>query len=233
MSIDERLRTTLNRDRASWPEPPAGLIQELAARVKRRRQLRVFGIAAAAMVCLVLSLAAPQIFSSFKSVDPSVDKPRPTKPHRSQLNAWRLPDRTTPIDGETWTGQVLSEKRRLAPLRGSKLAARGPVVFKNALMQSRGSGLVLWQGQFTASASGHPRGATSLPVEGAFSVTGHKLVVSHSGTRGRTVFRWRKPNANHLVLRFVNTTAPPLYGAPAEVFFKMWSATPFILRGGY
>jgi hypothetical protein len=233
MPIDDRLRTTLNRDRECWPQPPDGLIEELVARVKRRRELRVIGIAAAAVVCLVLSLAAPQVLSSFKSVDPSVDKPRPTKLHRSQPNTWRLPDRTTPIDGETWNGQVLSQKKRLAPLRGSKLAARGPVVFKNARMQNQGSGLVLWQGHFTARASGHPMGATSLPVEGMFRVEGHQLVVTHSSTPGRTVFRWRKPNANHLLLRLVKTTAPPLYGAPAQVFFKMWSATPFILRGGY
>jgi hypothetical protein len=233
MSIDDRLRTTLKRGQESWPAPPDGLIEELVARVRRRRQLRVIGITAAAVVCLVLSLAAPQVFSSLKSVDPSVDKPRPTKPHRAQLNTWRLPDRTTPIDGETWTGQPLPRKKRLSALHGNQLQARAPAVFKHAGMRHQNSGLVLWQGHFTASASAHPLGATSVPVEGTFHVEGHKLVVRHVDTPGRTVFRWRKPDADHLVLHFVSTTAPPLYGAPAQVFFRMWSATPFARRQGF
>jgi hypothetical protein len=232
MSIEDRLRTSLNPHRESWPEPPEGLIHELVARARRRRQQRVMAIAAAAVVFLIVSLTAPRVLSSFHTVDPSVDRP-PTKPHPSLLNTWRPPDRTTPIDGETWTGQVLTRRERLSPLRGSKLAARGPVVFKNAGMQGQGSGLVLWQRHFTASASGHHLGATSVPVEGTFRVTGHKLIVRHVDISGRTVLRWRKPDANHLVLRFVSSTAPPLYGAPAEVFLRMWCATPFILRSGY
>ncbi len=233
MSVDDRLRTALKPDREYGTEPPERLIDELIARVERRRRMRVIGIAAAAAVaCVVLSLAAPQVFSSINSVDPAVN-PSPTTTHPSQVNTRQLPDRTTPIDGQTWMGQVLSRKERLSALQGSKLQARGLTVFRNAGMRDQGSGLVLWQRHFTASAAGHILGSTSDPVEGEFHVEGHQLVIKHVDTPGRTVMRWHKPDADQLVLQFVSTTAPPLYGAPAEAFFKMWSATPFILRLGY
>jgi hypothetical protein len=49
-----------------------------------------------------------------------------------------------------------------------------------------------------------------------------------------TVFRWSRVGykaGEHLNLAFIGTSANTLFGAPAEVFFRLWSARPFSIWG--
>ncbi|MGI8434262.1 MAG: hypothetical protein ACR2LE_05935 [Nocardioidaceae bacterium] len=101
-------------------------------------------------------------------------------------------------------------------------------------MKGRMSALVLWQGQFAAFSNDLTHHLVRSPgIAGSFHLAGRMLVVNLADAPGRTKLRWRKPDDDHLVLHFVSSTVSSLYGAPAEVFFRLWSATPFTLRLGY
>ena len=67
-------------------------------------------------------------------------------------------------------------------------------------------------------------------LPGAFTVRGHTVVVVLDDVPGVTTFRWKRvpvEAGERLELAFIDTTVKNLYGAPAEVFLRMWSSAPF------
>ncbi len=232
MSVDDRLHSGLRPGPEYMPETRPELMDVLVNRVRRRRRVRGLVVAAvAAGACLVVVVAIPQAISGSQSVKAPAGGPTATG--TTQQDDWQPPDRTSPIDGRSWTAQVLSREDRLATLKGTDLNDRAASVFARADMQGRMSAVILWQGQFSATTWAHDGLAPSATAAGTFHVEGDNLVVTLADTSGRTVFEWRKPDPDHLELTFVSTTVPSLYGAPADVFFTMWCATPFTLRLGY
>jgi hypothetical protein len=108
------------------------------------------------------------------------------------------------------------------------MARFGTLVYSRASMREAFSEVDFAQGNFVGVLQSHSRGTQEVLPGGTFRIRGHDLVITFRERQGQAVFRWAKPDRSTLVLRFVRTSAPPLYGAPAEVFLRMWSAAPFV-----
>ena len=67
-------------------------------------------------------------------------------------------------------------------------------------------------------------------MPGTFTVRDNTVVIVLDDVPGATTFRWKRvpvEAGERLELTFIDTTVKSLYGAPAEVFLRMWSAAPF------
>lgn len=106
----------------------------------------------------------------------------------------------------------------------------GPEVASRAAIERAFSEAEFLQGNFTGILQSHGLGTIEVLPSGTFAVDGKQVVITFDRGGGEAVFRWSKPDDNSLVLTFVSTTAPSMYGAPAEVFLRMWAAAPFVLQ---
>ena len=118
---------------------------------------------------------------------------------------------------------------RLAALEGTGLEHLGPKVARKAAMDQAFSEAEFLQGGFTGILQSHNLGTIEVLPSGTFEVAGKQVVITFD-SGGEAVFGWSKRDGDTLVLTFVSTTAPSMYGAPAEVFLRMWAAAPFVLQ---
>jgi hypothetical protein len=233
MLIDERLRAALNWDPEHAPPPDPDLLDAITGRVTRRRRIRVAGVAmTAAVAAAVVAVGVPWALSRSQ-----VDSSEPVTP--PDKTAWTpVPPTSSPLD-EHWTGSTGSRVQRLAALDGTGLKSKGPSIyakyFAAALLDLR-----VADGTVTMSTSRIHGGrflgddVAKASLTGTFTVRGHMVAMRFDELPGTTVFRWtrvdQEPN-ERLTLTFVRTTSGALYGAPAEVFFRMWSARPLWIWG--
>jgi hypothetical protein len=224
MSVDDRLRAGLRL------EPPPSvddlqLIPTLEVRAGHRRLRRRVAVAAAATACVAgVALALPFALRDDRSSPPPVT-PASTTPSFAQ---WSPPDRTTPVDGRSWGTGGLTPQDRLAALAGTGLAQHGQrVLSRVGRAEEVTSQLRLWQGAFTGFFQSHNRGTLTYLPHGTFEVDQDRLVITFTETSGRAVFRWQRADRRQLSLELVSTTAPDMFGAPAEVALRMWSVEPF------
>ena len=71
-------------------------------------------------------------------------------------------------------------------------------------------------------------------LHGTYTVRGHTVTMRFDEIPGTTEFRWRRVDyraSERLELTFISSSANTLFGAPAEVFFRLWSAQPFSIWG--
>jgi hypothetical protein len=227
MPLDDRLRAGLTRDDAYRPAHQDEVLADLVARANRRRRVRGLAIgAAAAVVLLVVAAAVPWAARVARSDDPVVVTS--TTEQTNIIDDWRPPDCTSPVDGDTWRTGVIPRADRLAALDGTGLEGAGPLVYTRAAMRQAFSEAEFVQNNFTGKVKSHGLGSSAVLPAGTFRVLGPNVVITFADGGGRAVFRWDKPADNALKLTFVSTTAPDMYGAPAEVFLRMWSAARFI-----
>jgi hypothetical protein len=227
MPLDDRLRAGLTRDEAYRPPHQDEILADLVPRAARRRRVRGLAIgAAAAAVLLVVAAAVPWALRVSRSDDPVVVNPTTTE-QTNVIDDWRPPARTSSVDGDTWRTGLISRSDRLAALEGTGLEGLGPLVYTRASMRQTFSEAEFVQSNFTGKVQAHGRSLAALPA-GTFRVVGPRVVITFAEGGGRAVFRWNKPADNTLELEFVSTTAPEMYGAPAEVFLRMWSAARFV-----
>lgn len=230
MPLDDRLRTGLTRDEAYRPPRQEDVLADVEARAGHRRRVRGLALGAAAAVVLVLvATAVPWALRMARSDDPIVERPT-TATTTDAIDDWRPPARATPIDGGPWRTGSMGERERLAALDGTGLERFGPGVADSAAMEQALSEAEFLQGNFTGIMQSHNLGTIEVLPSGTFEVEGKQVVISFDDRLGEAVFRWSKPDHNTLVLTFVSTTAPSMYGAPAEVFLRMWAAAPFVLQ---
>ena len=227
MPLDDRLHAGLTRDDAYRPAHQDELLADLVARSARRRRVRGLAIgAAAAAVLVVVAVAVPWALRVERSNGPVVVSS--TTEQTNLIDDWRPPDRTSPVDGDTWRTGLVPRSDRLAALDGTGLEGAGPHVYSRAAMRQAFSEAEFVQSNFTGKLQSHGPGSVAVLPPGTFRVVGPNVVITFAEGGGRAVFRWSKPDDNALNLTFVSTTAPDMYGAPAEVFLRMWSAAPFI-----
>jgi hypothetical protein len=234
MPIDERLRAGLDWDPDHAPPPEPHLLDAIVGRAIRRRRIRVAGVAmTAAVAAALVAVGAPWALSRSQ-----VDSSEPVTPPDT-TTAWTpIPPISSPLD-EHWTGSTGSRVQRLAALDGTGLESYGPTIYADyftaAVLDLR-----VADGTVTMSTSKIPSGrfvgdlAAKASLHGTFTVRGHRVAMRFNELAGTTVFRWtrvdQEPN-ERLTLTFVRTTSRALYGAPAEVFFRMWSARPLWIWG--
>jgi hypothetical protein len=231
MSLDQRLRTGLERNPGYRPAVVAqASVAGIVERAERRRRVRLVIVGAlAAAACLLLVLIVPTLVSGQRSIGP-VDEPTETT---SDEDAWRPTISTSPVDGKTWTATVVGIQGRRTELVGTPLDRFAERVYERSGLDDLPSTAVyFWMGQARVSMpTTHVDPGWSRT--GTFTVQGHRVVIRLDGWKGTTTFVWQKLESGRLKLTLERTTVGPLFGAPAEVFFRMWSAQPFTMRLGY
>ena len=202
----------------------------MVERAGHQRRLRGLALgAAAAVVLLVVAATLPWALRVARSDEPVVEHPTTGGPTTTEaIDDWRPPDRSTPLDARTWRTGSLGRDELLAALDGTGLERFGPQVYNRAAMQQTFSEVDFAQGNFIGIRQSHELGTLEVLPAGTFRLEGSEVIIRFSGNQGRAVFRWAKPDDRTLVLRFVSTTAAPMYGAPADVFLRMWVAAPFV-----
>jgi hypothetical protein len=229
MPLDDRLRVGLTRDKAYRPPGELDVLSDVVSRAGHRRRVRGLAIGAAAAVVLVLvAVAVPWALRTVRSDEPVVERPTSASTTRV-IDDWRPPARATPIDGGGWRTGSLDAPDRLAALEGTGLEHLGPKVARKAAMDQAFSEAEFLQGGFTGILQSHNLGTIEVLPSGTFEVAGKQVVITFD-SGGEAVFGWSKRDGDTLVLTFVSTTAPSMYGAPAEVFLRMWAAAPFVLQ---
>jgi hypothetical protein len=231
MSIDDRLRTSLQWEPSSAPPVDAGPLDSILGRVTRRRRIRVAAVAtAAATTAIIVAVAAPWAMSR------SDTDPQPVKPPTTGSSSWAPSLTTTPID-EHWVGSSGDRDQRLAALDGTGFARYGPTLYANYFADLT-TDLQFDNGEVELSTTrvGRFLGAEEnvASLHGTFSVRGHSVAMTFEEMPGTTVFHWSREGEGineRFALTFTRTTAGRLYGAPAEAFFRIFSAEPFTVWG--
>jgi hypothetical protein len=230
MPIEDRLRTSLQWDPATAPAADPEVLAAIVARAGRRR-IRVFATTAAAGALLV-AVAAPWAISrsQLHRVEP-VRQP-------TQSARWVPPHPiSSPLD-EHWEGSSGTRAERLAALEGTGLKDYGPAIYAEYLanattdVQFANGEVTLMTSALGGRSLGAHNDGTSL--HGTFTARGHLVTMRFDKASGTTVFRWSRVEdgvGERLELNFISTTVDSLYGVPAEVFFRLWSARPFWLWG--
>jgi hypothetical protein len=230
MSIDDRLRASLQWDPTIAPATQRDPLDVIVARATRRRRVRVAAVVAAAAAAALVAVAAPWAISRSDVGEEPINQP---------TRSTRAPEliAASPLD-EHWTGSSGTRAGRLAALDGTRLEGYGQAIYAEYLADAT-TDLQLANGAVTLSTSAmggrflgaHPDQAS---LHGTYTVSGHSVAMRFDEVPGTTVFRWRLVDdgaTERLELIFTSTTAGSLYGAPAEVFFRMWSARPFWIWG--
>jgi hypothetical protein len=231
MSIDDRLRTSLHWEPISALPVDDGSLDSIVGRATRRRRIRLAVVAtAAAAAAVVVAVAAPWAMSRSDS------DPQPVMPPTTVSPSWAPSLTTTPID-EHWVGSSGDRDQRLATLGGTGLTRSGPRLYAN-YFDHLTTNLQFDNGEVTLSTTRDGRflGAEEnvASLHGTFSVRGHSVAMTFEEITGTTVFQWSRVGegvTERLTLTFTRTTAGRLYGAPAEAFFRIFSAEPFTVWG--
>jgi hypothetical protein len=231
MRIEDRLRGSLQWDPTITPAADPELLDVIVARVARRRRIRVAAVGtAAAAAALLIAVGAPWAISRSELDGQPVKQP-------TQSVLWTPAVTVSPLD-ENWQGSSGTRgEERLASLDGTGLERYGQAIYGDYLAHT-GMDLQFDNGTVTLSTTamgGEPRGAEQKALlHGTFTVAGLSVEMRFEEVAGTTAFHWARVGegtGERLELAFISTTAGRMYGAPAEVFFRMWSAGPFWLRG--
>jgi hypothetical protein len=210
-------------------------VDDLLRQVDRRRRVRMIVVGTtAAAACALLALVVPGVVSGSRSDGGPVDNPTSSaETGTTNKGAWKPADLSSPVDGKTWEASVVSLEGRRAELVGTPLDKYAERVYQRSGLDTHATtGAYFWMGEARVSLpTTHVVGTVSK--DGTFETDGHQLVIRLNGMPGSTTFHWSKPAENELKLTFEETSVGPLYGAPAEVFFRMWSVEPFTMRLGY
>jgi hypothetical protein len=155
------------------------------------------------------------------------------EPVKQPTHSTHWTPKISPLD-DHWEGSSGSREERLAALDGTGVEPYGQAVYADYLAHTT-TDLQFANGTVTLSTS--PLGAANgykSSLHGTFTVRGHSVAMRLDEAPGTTVFRWSRVDdrtGERLELAFTCTTAGTLYGAPAEVFFRLWSARPFWVWG--
>jgi hypothetical protein len=232
MPIDDRLRSALGWDPDHAQPIRPDLLDVIIARAARRHRIRIAAVgAAAAAAALLVAVAAPWAISRSQLDGQPVQQPTQSAHWTPILIA------ATRLD-EHWVSSTGSRAVRLAALNGTGLEGYGQAIYAEYLANAT-TDLQFANGAVTLSTSAiggqflgaHPDQAS---LHGTYTVSGHSVAMRFEEAPGTTVFRWSRVDegrGERLELTFTSTTADSLYGAPAEVFFRMWSAWPFWVWG--
>ena len=231
MPIDDRLRASLHWDPTTMPAADPELLDAVVARMTWRRRIRVAAVATAAAALLIAAVAAPWAISGSQRGSEPIHQPTHS-PHWVPSLA-----PASPLD-QHWAGAGGSRAERLAAVDGTDLEDYGQEIYTKYLADAI-TDLQFANGAVrlsTAEGGGRYLGdnATKALLHGTFTVRGHTVAMRFDEVPGTTVFRWSRVDDRgneRLELRFVSTTARSLYGAPAEVFLRLWSAEPFWIWG--
>jgi len=230
MSTDERVRDALRRRRVTAAATTPDLLEVVVRRGTRRRQARiaVVGLLAAAAVAVV-AIGVPRAINESRLVGP-VDSPTSGVPTAlDDGSGWTPKVVDSPLDGRIWLGPTLTRPERMAALNGTHLERFGEAVYSRVLANAATyvtflNGVVelrMWD-----SSGERPQAL----LYGTFKVRGKTVVIELDGVPGATTFRWgrvRDGIGEGITLTFAGTTVERLYGAPAEVFLRMWSLGTF------
>ncbi len=232
MPIDDRLYASLHWDPNTSATVPPDLLDVLVERATRRHQIRVAAVGlTAAATALIVAVAAPWTISRSHSGSEPVQQPIQRSHWSPTIHAG------SPVD-EHWEGSSGSRAERLAALDGTGVEGYGPAIYADYLANVT-TDLHLGNGTVTLSTStmgvqflgAHDYKAS---LHGTYTVRGHAVTMRFDEIPGTTVFRWSRVHdgpGDHLELAFISTSANTLFGAPAEVFFRLWSAQPFSIWG--
>jgi len=230
--IDDRLRVSLHWEPDQAPPADPGVHDAIVHRAMRRRRNRFVAVATAtAAAALVVAVAAPWAISHYKLGGEPVQRPTPS-PHWTPKNI-----APSPLD-DHWEGSSGDRSERLAALDGTGLDEYGQAIYSGYIARTT-TDLQFGNGAVTLSTSamggrflgGH---ANKALLHGTYTVRGHTVAMRFDELGGTTVFHWSRVDdgvGERLELTFIRTSARGLYGAPAEVFFRMWSAQPFWIWG--
>jgi hypothetical protein len=185
----------------------------------------------AAAAALLVAAAAPWAISRSERGSEPVQQPKQSTHPSPAIHAG------SPVE-EHWEGSSGSRPERLAALAGTGLEGYGVAIYARYLANAT-LDLQLAHGTVTLSTS--PMGAQMLgsqdykaSLHGTYTVRGHRVTMQFREVPGTTAFHWSLVDmgvGEHLDLAFISTSADRLYGAPAEVFFRLWTAQPFSLWG--
>ena len=232
MPIDDRLRSSLHWDPNTSATGPPDLLDVVLERATRRHRIRVAAVGlTAAATALIVAVAAPWAISRSQRGSEPVQQPNQSTHWSPTIHAG------SPVD-EHWEGSSGSRAERLAALDGTGLEGYGPAIYADYLADVT-TDLQLGNGTVTLSTS--TMGAQFLgahdykaSLHGTYTVRGHTVTMRFDEIPGTTEFRWRRVDhrtSERLELTFISTSADTLFGAPAEVFFRLWSAQPFSIWG--
>jgi hypothetical protein len=229
MPIDERVRSALQQRHA--PTPGDDLLDAIVKGATRARRLRAcLASVAAAVACLLVAVGVQHAMSESRTDGPAVDTPTsglPTQPGPDP-NA-KLDAADSPLDGRTWTGPASNKAERLAALNGTGLERFGNGVYARVLAH-HATYVTFHAGVAELRMLDVVLNRPQVLLPGAFTVRGHTVVIVLDDVPGTTTFRWKRvpiEAGERLELTFIDTKVKSLYGAPAEVFLRMWSVAPF------
>jgi hypothetical protein len=233
MPIDDRLRSSLHWDPNTSAADAPDRLDMVVERATRRRRVRValVGLTVAAAALLV-AVAGPWAISRSQRGSEPVQQPNHSTHWSPTIHAG------SPVD-EHWEGSSGSRPERLAALDGTGLEGYGPAIYAHFLAHAT---LDLQFANGTVNLSTSTMGSAQFlgahdykaSLHGTYNVRGHTLSMRFDEVPGTTVFRWSRVDhrtGEHLQLTFISTSAGMLYGAPAEVFFRLWSSQPFSIWG--
>jgi len=229
MPIDERLRTALQWDPDDMPTAEAEILGTIVGRAVRRRRIRVaaIGIAGAAAAA-VIAVGAPWVLSRHDLGEQPVREPTPSPTSRFTLSESQL--------DSNWVGSQGAKADRLAALDGTGLERFASAIYAKHIAQST-TRVQFFNGEVSLStrdmatdAGISPDGDPNFTLHGTFAVRGRMVVMQFNEVPGTTTFQWKRTpdkTCERLELTFVGTKVTRVYDAPAEAYFRMWSAGPF------
>jgi hypothetical protein len=227
MPIDERLRAALQWQSDHEAREELDLLPVIVGRATRRHRIRLAGVgvaaaAAAALVAIALPLAMSRHDQDGQPVGPLPPSPRFTL-SESQLDS-------------NWVGSQGAKADRLAALEGTGLERFANAVYAEHIAHST-TRVQFFNGEVSLStrdmateAGISPDGDPNFTLHGTFAVRGRTVVMQFNEVPGTTTFQWKRTPEDaceRLELTFVGTTVTRVYDAPAEAYFRMWSAGPF------
>ena len=233
MPIDDRLRTSLHWDPTTSATGPSNRLEKIVERAARRHRIRVAAIGlTAAATALIVAVAAPWAISRSERGSEPVQQPNQSTHWSPTIHAG------FPVD-EHWEGSTGSRPERLAALNGTGLEHYGPAIYAHYLTHTTtdlqlGNGTVTLSTSTMGSAQFLGAHDYKASLHGTYTVRGHTVTMWFDEIPGTTVFHWSRVEhgaGEHLELAFISTTAERLFGAPAEVFFRLWSARPLSIWG--
>jgi len=233
MPIDDRLRTSLHWEPTTSAADATDRLDMVVERATHRRRVRVAAIGlTAAAAALLVAVVAPWAISRSERGSEPVQQPNQTT-HWSPTS-----DAGSPVD-EHWEGSSGSRRERLAALDGTGLEGYGPAIYAQYLAHATldlqlANGTVRLSTSTMGSAQFLGAHDDKASLHGTYTVRGHTVSMRFDEVAGATSFRWSRVDhrtGEHLELTFISTSADKLYGAPAEVFLRLWSAQAFSIWG--